>query len=61
MQYLPFAFFNLLNPLVALVYAFTGFRVEHLSPDASAPDAADAPVPVGDSSAFTLEGDGHVD
>jgi Na+:H+ antiporter, NhaC family len=32
MQYLPFAFFNMLNPLVALVYAFTGFHIEHLGP-----------------------------
>lgn len=32
-QYLPFAFFNLLNPVVALVYAFTGFRIEHVTPD----------------------------
>ena len=31
-EYLPFAFFNLLNPLVALAYAFTGFRIEHLDP-----------------------------
>jgi NhaC family Na+:H+ antiporter len=32
MQYLPWAFFNLLNPLVALGYAFTGFHVEHIPP-----------------------------
>ena len=32
MQYLPYAFFNMLNPLVALAYAFTGFRIEHLGP-----------------------------
>ena len=29
-EYLPYAFFNLLNPLVAIVYAFTGFRIEHV-------------------------------
>jgi NhaC family Na+:H+ antiporter len=32
MQYLPYAFFNMLNPLVALGYAFTGFRIEHVEP-----------------------------
>jgi NhaC family Na+:H+ antiporter len=44
MQYLPFAFFNLLNPLVALVYAFTGFRVEHVQPviPSAAPSSGNA-------------------
>jgi NhaC family Na+:H+ antiporter len=60
-SYLPFAFFNLLNPVVALVYAFTGFRVEHLAPTAPpttppAPAAPNEPRP-----ALTMEGDGHVD
>jgi NhaC family Na+:H+ antiporter len=39
MQYLPYAFFNMLNPLVALGYAFTGFRIEHVEP-AEAPGPA---------------------
>jgi len=38
-SYLPFAFFNLFNPVVALVYAVTGFRIEHVEPT----DPADAP------------------
>jgi NhaC family Na+:H+ antiporter len=29
-DYLPYCFFNLVSPLIALVYGFTGFRVEHL-------------------------------
>jgi NhaC family Na+:H+ antiporter len=29
LEYLPFAFFNLLNPLIAIIFGFTGFRVEH--------------------------------
>lgn len=33
--YLPFAFFNLINPLVSLAYGFTGFTIEKL-PDAEA-------------------------
>jgi NhaC family Na+:H+ antiporter len=58
-SYLPFAFFNLLNPLVAIAYAFTGFRIEHLAdgPATStdvAPDAQQQP-------ALTTEGDGHVE
>ena len=58
-SYLPFAFFNLLNPLVALAYAFTGFRIEHLAdvPATStdvAPDAQQQPT-------LTTEGDGHVE
>ena len=38
--YLPFAFFNLLSPLISLIYGFTGFRIEHVSP----PDQASPPV-----------------
>jgi NhaC family Na+:H+ antiporter len=62
MQYLPFAFFNMLNPLVALAYAFTGFRIEHV--DAAEPvdsgaevaeDRADEPPMVAPG------GDGHVE
>jgi Na+:H+ antiporter, NhaC family len=44
-QYLPFAFFNLLNPLVALAYAFTGFRIEHLEPAPTEAPVADEPEP----------------
>jgi NhaC family Na+:H+ antiporter len=61
MQYLPFAFFNLLNPLVALAYAFTGFRIEHV-PVASAPATDDASAAeVDEPLALVPEGDSHVD
>ena len=57
-EYLPFAFFNLLNPLVAIAYAFTGFKIEHLDPAAApaigATPADCQPVP-------THEGDAHVE
>ena len=46
-SYLPFAFFNILNPLVALVFAFTGYRVEHVEGD-TAPEAHPVPAPGGD-------------
>lgn len=34
--YLPFCFFNLLNPLVSAAYGFTGFTIEKLDPEAPA-------------------------
>jgi NhaC family Na+:H+ antiporter len=34
MQYLPWAFFNILNPLIAVAFGFIGFRVEHVAPAA---------------------------
>jgi Na+:H+ antiporter, NhaC family len=47
-QYLPFAFFNLLNPLVALAFAFTGYRIEHVDPSES-PDEEPALDPGGEA------------
>ena len=38
LAYLPFCFFNLINPLVSLAYGFTGFKIERIA------DSADAPV-----------------
>jgi NhaC family Na+:H+ antiporter len=37
MEYLPFAFFNLINPIIALVFGFTGFHVEHRQPAGPTP------------------------
>jgi NhaC family Na+:H+ antiporter len=31
-QYLPYAFFNLINPLLAIIFGLTGFKVEHQEP-----------------------------
>jgi NhaC family Na+:H+ antiporter len=28
--YLPYAFFNLISPVIALIYGFTGFRIERI-------------------------------
>ena len=28
--YLPYAFFNLLSPVISLIYGFTGFKIEHI-------------------------------
>lgn len=30
--YLPFAFFNLINPVVSVIYGFTGFTIEKVAP-----------------------------
>ena len=60
-EYLPFAFFNLFNPLIALAYAFTGFHVERITPSEPPVTAAEGPNPLAEQPpAFTAEGDGHV-
>jgi len=38
--YAPYAFFNLVNPLVALVYGMTGFTIEKLPPTEEIPAGA---------------------
>ncbi len=43
--YLPFAFFNLLSPLISLIYGFTGFSIEHVSPPDQASPTVDDPSP----------------
>lgn len=36
--YLPFAFFNLINPVVSAIYGFTGFTITKLDDSAESPD-----------------------
>ena len=44
--YLPYCFFNLLSPVISLIYGFSGFRIEHIGPPAETPGSATiAPVP----------------
>jgi NhaC family Na+:H+ antiporter len=31
--YLPYCFFNLLSPLISLIYGITGFRIERITPE----------------------------
>jgi NhaC family Na+:H+ antiporter len=45
--YAPYAFFNLLNPLVSLAYGFTGFTIEKLPEGAADGDAAGVVEPGG--------------
>jgi Na+:H+ antiporter, NhaC family len=40
LTYAPFAFLNLLNPLIALIYGFTGFTIEKLPEDQAAEELA---------------------
>jgi NhaC family Na+:H+ antiporter len=40
LAYAPYAFFNLLNPLVSMAYGFTGFTIEKLPADADGMDLA---------------------
>ena len=60
-EYLPYAFFNLLNPLVALAYAFTGFHIEHLAPAEVPTIDSESATPADGQPAPTREGDAHVD
>jgi NhaC family Na+:H+ antiporter len=51
-SYLPFCFFNLLSPVLDVVYGFLGFKVQTLEPAgarpaAAAPPPAQAPDPAG--------------
>ncbi|MEM6638405.1 MAG: Na+/H+ antiporter NhaC [Pseudomonadota bacterium] len=44
LAYLPFAFFNLINPLMSILYGFTGFTMERLDDDDSAIDRPGQPA-----------------
>ena len=33
--YLPFCFFNIVSPILTVVYGFTGFKIERLAPGAA--------------------------
>jgi len=51
-EYLPYAFFNIVNPLIAVIFGFTGFRVERIAPPGDTADTAT----VGGSGARTVPG-----
>jgi NhaC family Na+:H+ antiporter len=44
--YLPYAFLNLMNPLVSLFYGFTGITMEKLPADAEVEDGGAAAAPL---------------
>jgi NhaC family Na+:H+ antiporter len=37
-EYLPFAFLNLINPIVSIFFGFTGITIMKLEDDPSAPE-----------------------
>ena len=43
--YLPYCFFNLLSPVISLIYGFTGFRIEHLPGGSTASPGSGEAVP----------------
>jgi NhaC family Na+:H+ antiporter len=46
--YFPYCFFNLLNPIIGLIYGFTGINVRKLDPDAPSPAVINTNVPLVD-------------
>ena len=52
--YLPYCFFNLLSPLVSLLYGFTGIRIERIE---GSGDAAGTTVDQGAPTVASVEGD----
>jgi NhaC family Na+:H+ antiporter len=51
-EYLPYAFFNIVNPVIAVIFGFTGFRVERIAP----PSDTAAAAAVGDTGATAAPG-----
>ncbi|MFL5674102.1 MAG: Na+/H+ antiporter NhaC family protein [Chloroflexota bacterium] len=45
LSYLPYCFFNLLSPLISLVYGFTGFRIERVPASGAEPKVRPQPLP----------------
>ena len=43
-DYFIYCFFNLLSPVISLIYGFTGIRIEHIRPPAGTPGEAPGPV-----------------
>ena len=42
LAYLPFVFFNLINPLISMIYGFTGFSMVKLDDSEELNDVADS-------------------
>ena len=54
-EYLPFAFFNMINPLLSIAFGLTGFRVERTEPsEPQTQEAAGAPGDGGQTGAGTV-------
>jgi NhaC family Na+:H+ antiporter len=44
--YFPYCFFNIINPLLGLIYGFVGFNVQHLAPSEQSEPATLLEAPV---------------
>lgn len=47
-EYLPYAFFNIINPLLAILFGLIGFRIDRIKPSVPAPTTADLNQPITD-------------
>jgi len=52
-EYAPYCFFNILNPIISLIYGFTGFRMEKYAPGEMPP--GDGTVTPENEGAVTLQ------
>jgi hypothetical protein len=43
-EYLPYCFFNIINPILSLIYGFTGFHMDKYAPGEVPPDDEAATV-----------------
>ncbi len=55
LTYAPFTFFNLINPLISLIYGFTGFTIEKIPPG----EVEDDELVLGDRKAPAASGEGR--
>ena len=46
-EYLPYCFFNIINPILSLIYGFTGFKMDKYAPGEMPPDEETAVMPDG--------------
>ena len=56
--YFPYCFFNIINPILSLIYGFTGFKMEKYAPGEAPPDDEAATLPpVGETAALQPAGE----
>jgi NhaC family Na+:H+ antiporter len=44
-SYLPYCFFNILSPILDVIYGFVGFKVPRTAPEPAAPEPEPEPEP----------------
>ena len=48
-SYLPYCFFNIVNPILSLIYGFTGFHMDRYAPGEVPPDDEVVPPALGET------------